>query len=236
MCYYETHRIPTEKGYVNVYFEKQRRLYCLVHTTNNILQAHVYTFNDFKECEYKIDSLNILENEGNENHHQTNNNHSDSTNNEEKNNIESSNTNIFSYIKRGMYSFGNFNISVLYFLMNKHNMELQWVDNKEICQKLKDHKNSAILFNDEQLNDKTLIAFIINIVKLKFFDIYHHRHFYTIRKISDSWFKLDSSLNKPILLPTNKDVNNHLINIVKNNKIQKSDNYIIQVFQKVKDN
>ncbi|CRG96170.1 conserved Plasmodium protein, unknown function [Plasmodium gallinaceum] len=232
MCHYDTIIIETEKGSVNVYFEKQSRLFCLVHTTNNILQAHVYSPDDFKNIESK---LNYSDLETNELKNNNDKNLEEKYSFDIKRENEINYKNIFSYFKRGTFFFGNFNINILYFLMNKHNIELCWVDNKEIFEKI-NNNNCSTIFDDKHLNNKNLIAFIINVVKIKFFDLYYHRHFYTIRKISGLWFHLDSSLHKPIMLPSNKDVNDHLISILKDNKFHKSDNYIIQVFKKEKHN
>ncbi|CRG99989.1 conserved Plasmodium protein, unknown function [Plasmodium relictum] len=233
MCCYNNFIIETEKGPINVYFEKQSRLYCLVHTTNNILQAHVYYPNDFIQFESKLnyDSLEINELKDN-NDKSSEGKYSFDMKREDKLRYN----NIFSYFKKSIHYFGNFNINILYFLMNKHNIELCWVDNKEILKKINNNDNCTTIFNDNQLNNKNLIAFIINVVKLKIFDLYYHRHFYAIRKISGLWFHLDSSLSKPVLFPSNQDINDHLISILKNNKFRNSDNYIIQVFKKEKDN
>ncbi|SCN12641.1 conserved Plasmodium protein, unknown function [Plasmodium malariae] len=237
MCHYESHIIETEKGSINVYFEKQSKLYCLVHTANNILQGHVYTPKDFKEYESKLSYTNDETFELNSNENDKIDNSVNAQSVDLKTEDKLNYNNFLSYVKSGIYYFGNFNINILYFLMNKHNIELTWVDNKEIFQKVNnDSKNCYTIFDDNHLNNRELIAFIINIVKIKFFDLYHHRHFYTIRKISGMWFKLDSSLSKPVLFPSNFDLNEHLISIVKDNKLYKSDNYIIQVFKKGKNN
>ncbi|SBT77000.1 conserved Plasmodium protein, unknown function [Plasmodium ovale] len=234
MCQYETHVIETDKGPINVYFEKQSKLYCLVHTANNILQAHMFSPDDFKKYESNLD-YSTLEKQKFVRNNDTVDDQSSKELMDVREKDKLSYENIFSYIKRGIYYFGNFNINILYFFMNKYNMELNWVDNKEIFQKINKEKCTT-LFDDKYLNNKKLIAFVINVVKIKFFDIYHHRHFYALRKISGMWFKLDSSLDKPILFPTNEEINKYLINIVKDNKFSKSDNYIIQVFKKESDN
>ncbi|SBS90591.1 peptidyl-prolyl cis-trans isomerase, putative [Plasmodium ovale curtisi] len=170
------------KGPINVYFEKQSKLYCLVHTANNILQAHLFSPDDFKKYESNLDYSTL---EKQKLVH--NNDAGDGQSSEELMDVREkdklSYENIFSYIKRGIYYFGNFNINILYFFMNKYNMELNWVDNKEIFQKINMEKCTT-LFDDKYLNNKKLIAFVINVVKIKFFDIYHHRHFYALRKIS----------------------------------------------------
>ncbi|GAB66396.1 hypothetical protein PCYB_091820, partial [Plasmodium cynomolgi strain B] len=225
MCHYETHAIETERGLINVYFEKQSKLYCLLHTANNILQAHVYSPDDFKDAESMLEnaavgigtlsgdqgdaagrghtdqnSINCYTPDGDGNPSSTQ--LADVTAKEALNC-----NNVLTYIKRGFHYFGNFNINILYFFMNKHNIELHWVDNKEIFRKINNSKDSGCvtLFDNNQLNDKKLIAFVVNIVRVNLFDFYHHRHFYAIRKISGMWFQLDSSLSKPVLLPTNED-------------------------------
>ncbi|SCM21835.1 conserved Plasmodium protein, unknown function [Plasmodium chabaudi chabaudi] len=228
MCRYGIHKIETEKGPINVYFEKQSKLYCLVHTINNILQAHVYSPQDFREFENNFDYTNLNNNTSDDNNTiNENNNKSADLNIKDTLNFE----NIFSYIKRGINYFGNFNIDVLYFFVSKHNIELNWVDNKEIFKKLNQNSDCLSLFSDSVLNDPKLIAFVINLVKINFINIYKHRHFYTIRKISGMWFVLDSSHSKPVLLPTSQEINKHLINIVKDNNFTNRDNYIIQVFK-----
>ncbi|KJP86394.1 hypothetical protein AK88_03947 [Plasmodium fragile] len=254
MCHYKTHAIETERGLISVYFEQQTKLYCLLHTANNILQAHVYSPDDFKDAECMLDNAavglgtlsNDQGNDAGDGHADQNNGNcytSDGDGNRGNRHLADVRgkehlkcNSVLTYIKRGFHYFGNFNINILYFFMNKHNIELRWVDNKEILRKIKNSKDStcATLFDNNQLNDKTLIAFVVNIVRVNLFDFYHHRHFYTIRKISGMWFQLDSSLSKPVLLPTNEDINNHLVKIVKDNKFEKSDNYIIQVFKNEK--
>ncbi|GAW80890.1 hypothetical protein, conserved [Plasmodium gonderi] len=248
MCNYEIYAIETERGSINVYFEKQSKFYCLVHTANNILQAHVYSPDDFKDAESTFDSdpigVGVLNDQGDDTNNDKNEKNCNKKNYDYNNDIKQSvdlNTkeilsynSIRTYIKRGVHYFGNFNVNILYFFMNKHNIELTWVDNKEISQKINKNKSSRCntIFDDNHLNDKKLIAFVINVVRMNIFHLYHHRHFYTIRKISGMWFQLDSSLSKPILFPTNEEINKHLINIIKDNKFDKSDNYIIQVFKK----
>ncbi|CAG9476676.1 conserved Plasmodium protein, unknown function [Plasmodium vivax] len=253
MCHYETHAIETERGSINVYFEKQSKLYCLLHTANNILQAHVYSPDDFKDAESMLEYAAVGDTTlSGDQGDTTGRSHTDEISkkgctaedgnrgNRQPPHVRAKEAlncnNVLTYIKRGVHYFGNFNINILYLFMNKHNIELHWVDNKEIFRKINDSRGSACspLFDDSQLNDKKLIAFVVNIVRVNLFDFYHHRHFYAIRKISGMWFQLDSSLSKPVLLPTNEDLNNHLMNIVKDNKFHKSDNYIIQVFKREK--
>ncbi|CAA9988143.1 conserved Plasmodium protein, unknown function [Plasmodium knowlesi strain H] len=252
MCHYETHAIETERGLINVYFERQSKLYCLLHTANNILQAHVYSPDDFKDAEIILHNASVgLSTLSGDQADDSEGDHADQnskncyvpdgdgnrgssqlTRVREKESLKYNN--VFTYIKRGFHYFGNFNINILYFFMNKHNIDLQWIDNKQILRKINNIKDNtcATLFDSDQLNDKKLIAFVVNIVRINLFDFYQHRHFYTIRKISGMWFQLDSTLSKPVMLPTNEDLNNHLFNTVKDNKFNKSDNYIIQVFKR----
>lgn len=227
MCHYETHAIETERGSINVYFEKQSKLYCLLHTANNILQAHVYSPDDFKDAESMLEYAAVGDTTlSGDQGDTTGRSHTDEISkkgctaedgnrgNRQPPHVRAKEAlncnNVLTYIKRGVHYFGNFNINILYLFMNKHNIELHWVDNKEIFRKINDSRGSACspLFDDSQLNDKKLIAFVVNIVRVNLFDFYHHRHFYAIRKISGMWFQLDSSLSKPVLLPTNEDVRN----------------------------
>ncbi|VWU49573.1 conserved protein, unknown function [Hepatocystis sp. ex Piliocolobus tephrosceles] len=259
MCHYETYKIETINGLIDVYFEKQSKLFCLVHTVNNILQAHVYSPNDFKEVEINLnhsptsythelnnnsDSRNVADDTK-----KNNNNSNDQGNNiniDENLNIKQqldikrkdnlNKDNISTYVKKCMYYFGNFNINVLYLFLSKYNIELEWVDNNEIFEKINEKRKCNVIFDDNHLNNKELIGFVINVVRLNFLGLYYHRHFYTIRKISGMWFNLDSKLAKPALFYNNAELNEHLIKLLKDNKNYKSDNYIIQVFKKKKNN
>lgn len=227
MCSYNTYTVETEKGTTEVYFEKQAKFYCLVHTVNNILQSHVYVPNDFIEYETKYQN-SFFEKEatpGKDNLDQA-------TISQLQQYEEHSYSELIPYyLKKGLYYFGNFSINTLYFLMNKHEIELIWVDNEKTLQQINTSGQTDI-FDDSELDDERLIGFIINAIKLNVFNLYQFRHFYAIRKIEGVWFLLDSKQKEPIILSTNKEVNKHLLNVLKNNKNEKSDNYIIKVLKK----